>query len=79
MLRYTTCPIFKLKSPATVMLAFLPYLIASKNYKEAADWCSKIKLSNKNWEEKILIFAKEGKLDDCYQSLFVSNFFKIFF
>ena len=44
-------------------LKFIDYLIMSKQYKEAADWCSKITLTSKNWEEKIVIFAKEGKLD----------------
>lgn len=44
-------------------LKYIDYLIMSKQYKEAADWCSKITLTSKNWEEKIVIFAKEGKLD----------------
>lgn len=42
---------------------YIDYLIMCKQYKEAAEWCSQIKLNSKNWEEKILIFAKEGKLD----------------
>jgi hypothetical protein len=46
-----------------VALSYIDYLITCKQYKEAADWCSKIALSSKNWEEKILIFAKEGKLE----------------
>jgi hypothetical protein len=39
----------------------------SKKFKEAVEWCSKITLNNKTWEEKILIFAKEGKLDVCLE------------
>ena len=42
---------------------YIDYLIMSKQHKTAAEWCSKIKMSAKIWEEKILIFAKEGKLD----------------
>ena len=42
---------------------YIDYLIMSKQHKTAAEWCSKIKMSAKTWEEKILIFAKEGKLD----------------
>ena len=44
-------------------MKYIEFLIASKKYKEAADWCSKITLDVKNWEQKILIFAKEGKLE----------------
>lgn len=46
-----------------VALNYIEYLIFSKKYKEASDWCSKISLSTKDWEEKILIFAKEGQLE----------------
>lgn len=46
-----------------VALNYIDYLIATKQYKEAADWCSKITLTSLNWEEKVLIFAKEGKLE----------------
>ncbi len=44
-------------------LNYIEFLIFSAKYKEAAEWCSKISLSVKDWEEKIIIFAKEGQLD----------------
>jgi hypothetical protein len=46
-----------------VALKNIDFLISEKKYKDAADWCCKISLGSKNWEEKILIFAKEGKLE----------------
>ena len=46
-----------------VALNYIEYLIFTQKFKEAAEWCSKITLSNKDWEEKILIFAKEGQLE----------------
>merc|ERR1712127_444389 len=49
------------------------YLLFSKQYTEAADWCSRIILDSKNWEEKILIFAKEGKMDEIYEKIPSSN------
>jgi hypothetical protein len=42
-------------------------------YSEAASWCSRITLDSKNWEEKILIFAKEGKLDEVHEKIPSSN------
>lgn len=53
----------KVYTHQVVALNYIDYLIICKQYKEAAEWCSKITLTSKNWEEKILIFAKEGKLD----------------
>ena len=52
-----------------VALKYIEFLIVSKQYKEAADWCSKIKLDVRNWEEKILIFAKDGKLEEIYEKI----------
>lgn len=58
----------------------------SKQYKEAAEWCTKITMNGQNWEEKIVIFAKEGKLEvtQSFQLLtkpfcFESNAFKEIF
>ncbi|CAF0718867.1 unnamed protein product [Brachionus calyciflorus] len=56
-----------------VALNYIDYLIAAKEYKEAADWCSKITLTSKNWEEKILIFAKESKLEEIFEKIPSSN------
>lgn len=56
-----------------VALKYIEFLIASKKYKEAADWCSKITLDVKNWEQKILIFAKEGKLEEIYEKIPSNN------
>ena len=55
--------LIKIYTYQIVALNYIDYLISAKQYKNAADWCSKITLSSKNWEEKILIFAKEGRLD----------------
>ena len=46
-----------------VALEYIDFLLLTKRYKEAADWCGQINLDAKTWEEKILIFAKEGKLE----------------
>ena len=46
-----------------VALNYIEFLIFTEKYKEAAEWCSQISLSVKDWEEKIIIFAKEGQLD----------------
>jgi hypothetical protein len=46
-----------------VSLNYIDFLLLSKQYKEAAEWCGKTALTSKDWEEKILIFAKEGKLE----------------
>ncbi|RMZ95803.1 vacuolar sorting-associated 41 -like protein, partial [Brachionus plicatilis] len=56
-----------------VGLNYIDYLISAKEYKEAAEWCSKVTLSEKNWEEKILIFAKECKLEDIFEKIPSSN------
>ena len=56
----------KLYNYELVALNYIEYLIFSKEFKEAAEWCSRIALSSKHWEEKILIFAKEGQLEVCY-------------
>lgn len=63
----------KIYTYQAVALNYIDYLIASKQHKEAADWCSKITLDNKNWEEKILIFAKEGKLEEIFEKIPSSN------
>ena len=49
---------------------FIDFLLLSKQYKEAAEWCGKTALPSKDWEEKILIFAKEGKLEVLNLSVF---------
>jgi hypothetical protein len=46
-----------------VALKYIDNLILNKQYKEAAEFCSKITIDAKIWEEKIFVFAKEGKLD----------------
>lgn len=56
-----------------VAMKYIEYLLFTKNYIEAADWCSKITLDSQNWEEKILIFAKEGRLEDIYEKIPSSN------
>jgi hypothetical protein len=47
----------------SVGLNYIDYLLFKKKFKEAADWCTRILNDCKNWEEKILIFAKEGQLE----------------
>jgi hypothetical protein len=56
-----------------VAIKYIDYLLAIKQYQEAAEWCSKITLSTSDWESKILIFAKEGKLDEIYERIPSSN------
>lgn len=46
-----------------VGLNYIDYLLSIKEFKEAAEWCSKVAMTDKNWEEKILIFAKESRLE----------------
>jgi hypothetical protein len=48
-------------------------LLSAKQYKEASEWCSKISLSSSDWEARILIFAKEGKLDEVFEKIPSSN------
>ena len=54
-------------------MKYIEYLLFTKNYVDAADWCIKITLDSQNWEEKILIFAKEGRLEDIYDKIPSSN------
>ena len=60
---------------------YIDYLIMEKQYKTAAEWCSKIELSEKTWEEKVYIFAKEGHLDvkktNIYRVIYSSVKFRI--
>lgn len=56
-----------------VAMKYIEHLLFTKRYAEAASWCSKITLDARNWEEKILIFAKEGRLHDIYDKIPSSN------
>lgn len=53
----------KIYTYQVVAVSYIDYLIFSKKFKEAAEWCSKITLNSRIWEEKILIFEKEGQLE----------------
>jgi len=59
----------KLFTYETVCFKYIDFLLFSKEFNAAADWCTKIKLDGKNWEEKILIFAKEGQLETIYDKI----------
>ena len=52
-----------------VSLNYIDYLIATKEYERAAEWCAQTSLSVKLWEEKVIIFAKEGRLDAIHQRI----------
>jgi hypothetical protein len=62
-IRNTESNSLKIYNYQIVALNYIEYLIFTKEFKGAAEWCSKITLSSKDWEEKILIFAKEGQLE----------------
>lgn len=47
----------------SVGTSYIEYLLFTKKFKEAAEWCSKILTDTNVWEEKILIFAKQGHLE----------------
>ena len=42
---------------------YIDYLLVKKQFQDAAEWCTKILVDCKSWEEKILIFAKESHLE----------------
>lgn len=56
-----------------VAMKYIEQLLFTKRYAEAASWCSKIPLDARHWEEKILIFAKEGRLHDICHRIPSSN------
>ena len=63
----------KLFTYETVCLKYIDFLLFSKDFTSAADWCTKIKLGTKNSEEKILIFAKQGQLESIYDKIPFAN------
>ena len=52
-----------------VSLNYIDFLIATKEYAKAAEWCAQTALSVKLWEEKVIIFAKEGRLDAIHERI----------
>ena len=63
----------KVYTQQVVSLHYIDFLLMSKRYREASEWCGKVTLSAKVWEEKIVLFAKEGKLEEIYERIPTSN------
>lgn len=46
----------------SIVLKYIEFLIISKRYIEAADYCNKKTLNKTEWEEKIIIFIENKQL-----------------
>jgi vacuolar protein sorting-associated protein 41 len=72
-IKATNPSLIKTYSYELVVIQYIDYLLQTKQYREAADWCSKTSMDAKSWEEKILFFAIEGQLEEIYEKIPHSN------